>query len=69
MFARNAQDVPKSHSPSIMDTKYQERMKAKGFLPYHLDTLPANLCRKPKRNSEKQMKYDDPLWNNSENAF
>ncbi|GFS61085.1 alpha-tocopherol transfer protein-like [Trichonephila clavipes] len=28
-----------------MVAKYQERMKAKGFLPYHLDTLPAKFMQ------------------------
>ncbi|GFY55852.1 alpha-tocopherol transfer protein-like [Trichonephila inaurata madagascariensis] len=31
-----------------MATKYEERMKAKGFLSYHLDTLPAKFIQKAK---------------------
>ncbi|GFQ84022.1 hypothetical protein TNCT_23351, partial [Trichonephila clavata] len=33
---------------SIMATKYEDMMKAKGFFPYHLDTLPAKFIQMAK---------------------
>ncbi|GFS61131.1 alpha-tocopherol transfer protein-like [Trichonephila clavipes] len=40
--------VTESHFPSIMPAEHEEMMKAKGYLPYDLDTLPTKFIQKAK---------------------